>query len=81
MLIINNRFLSVYDYNFLLFYEKIFSVKPAVDEKLFIMKAHVILYVKEVLSKRNQNIESSSTTFLEFFGYENSIMFIKSLEP
>jgi len=35
MLIINNRFLSVYDYNFLLFYEKIFSVKPAVDEKLF----------------------------------------------
>jgi len=34
MLIINNRFLSVYDYNFLLFYEKIFSVKPAVDEKL-----------------------------------------------
>ena len=33
MLIINNRFLSVYDYNFLLFYEKIFSVKQPKDQR------------------------------------------------
>jgi hypothetical protein len=30
MLIINNRFLSVYDYNFLLVIEKIFSLKPTI---------------------------------------------------
>ena len=34
MLIINNRFLSVYDYNFLLFYEKIFSVKQKLEDYL-----------------------------------------------
>jgi len=34
MLIINNRFLSVYDYNFLLFYEKIFSVKQPKENNL-----------------------------------------------
>ena len=33
MLIINNRFLSVYDYNFLLYYEKIFSVKQPKDQR------------------------------------------------
>ena len=33
MLIINNRFLSVYDYNFLLYYEKIFSVNQPKDQR------------------------------------------------
>ena len=33
MLIINNIFLSVYDYNFLLYYEKIFSVKQPKDQR------------------------------------------------
>jgi hypothetical protein len=38
MLIINNRFLSVYDYNFLFYYEKIFSVKQPKDQRFKGMK-------------------------------------------
>jgi len=34
MLIINNRFLNVYDYNFLLYHEKIFSVKQPKDQNV-----------------------------------------------
>jgi hypothetical protein len=45
MLIINNRFLSVYDYNFLLYYEKIFSVKQPKDQRFKAMKNNMNLRI------------------------------------
>jgi len=41
MLIINNRFLSLYDYNFLLVIEKIFSVNSKICQFLSQKEEHV----------------------------------------
>ena len=52
MLIINNRFLSVYDYNFLLYYEKIFSVKQPKDQRFQGMKDKRLLEIRKIIIQR-----------------------------
>lgn len=50
MLIINNRFLSVYDYNFLLVIEKIFSV----NQMILIKKLFVFFFIKSWKGSREK---------------------------
>jgi len=66
MLIINNRFLSVYDYNFLLVIEKIFSVKQPKENKyklqvtVYIFKAFIRGHIYNSKSKnKNKKINNN----------------------
>ena len=49
MLIINNRFLSLYDYNFLLVIEKIFSVNSIVGHKNFSLISKIAVYSRKIM--------------------------------